>query len=97
MAAITPEKYKSLTEREQYYWTPEWKEHTYKKIREYSECNCCGHREFMGWKKVGTPIGEPWRYVEYHPFLPYVAQKAINDSVINSINNTNIITKRIFK
>lgn len=97
MATITPEKYTTLSERERYYWTPEWKRHTYKKVREYSDCDHCGHREFMGWKTVGTPIGEPWRYVEHHPVLPYVAYKTVNDSVVDQILNSNVLNKRLVK
>jgi hypothetical protein len=92
---ITPEEYASLSDEGQYYYQPEWREYRTKKVRDYSECGECGHREFLGWIEEQVPLGEPYRYIYTQPFMPYQVIRSIQAAEIDSINRSNVLMKRV--
>jgi len=97
MPLLKPENYAKLTECEQYYYVPIWKEHSYKKVREYLECDCCGHKEFIGWVERKTPIGEPYGYKKIKPFFPYILQKTLTKAEVDRMLQSNVIASRLLK
>lgn len=88
---ITPQLYEKLTDEERYPYSPDYLKYRTVKVRNYSECDCCGHKEFMGWVEEQIPIGEPYRYVWRRPFLPYGVTNRLMDQILNS----NVIATRI--
>lgn len=91
---VTPKEYESLTDKEKYYLDPVWKEYKTKKVRDYSDCMECGHREFLGWIEEQVPVGEPYGYKKITPFFPYDLMKQITATHTDQVLNSNIIMQR---
>lgn len=62
MKTITLEEYEKLKGIDRIDWQPVYAGYKIKKERSYSECDCCGHREFVGWVERSYPIGKPLHY-----------------------------------
>ena len=92
---LPPSKYENMSEREQYYYSPVYAKYKSKKIRSYNECECCGHKEFMGWDVEKTPIGEPVGYKKIRPILPYGLDRALHDLFFDQVTHSNVITDKL--
>lgn len=92
---VTPGEFADFDEEHQYYYRPEWREYRTRKVRDYSECECCGNREFLGWIEEQTPIGDPYRYVYQRPFVPFGAAKAMTAKMVDTLNESNVLTMRL--
>jgi len=70
-AFMTPAEYKKSDKETKYYYSPEYKKYRNKKERDYSDCNCCGSRQFLGWVERTIPVGEPYRYKKQDRVFSY--------------------------
>lgn len=92
---VSPARFKTMTDEQQYYYVARYAEYKKVKVREYYICDECGHKEFLGWVEEDRPIGKPIRFVLTQQFIPYGLYKAGMDSMMESVNNSSILAARI--
>ena len=92
---ITPEQFEGLSDEDKYYYEPDYKKYRVIKVRDYSECCECGHKEFLGWVEKEIPVGEPYRYLLTAQTVPYALYKMAIDNTRNSVNSSNVLMERV--
>lgn len=88
---ITPEVYDELDDEHQYYYEPEYKKYRTKKVRTYSDCEECGHKEFLGWEEEKVPVGEPHRYISTPQLMRYGDVRRM----VDNLSSSNVLMDRI--
>ena len=91
---ITPAKYADIGGKWGY--AAEYAEYRTKKVRSYSECDECGHKEYLGWVEKQFPIGEPVRYRELAGMelsMALVAHEMAMLTLKNVENMNNVFSK----
>lgn len=92
---VSPAKFETMTDEWKYYYVAKYADYRKVKVREYSICDECGHREFLGWVEEEKPIGKPIRFVKIQQFIPYPVYKAGMESMLESVNHSNVLARRI--
>ena len=88
---LTPQEYESSDDEHKYYYVADYLKYKNVKVREYSECQECGHKEFIGWVTIPKPIGKPYRYI----LTPRVCLTWIMKGQIENLNSSNILMDRV--
>ena len=92
--AISLSSYASLSQDEKNLCYPIYSSYRTKKVRDYHECECCDHRQFLGWIEEKVPTGEVVEY-RMRSGVGALTIADVTPQIVNTINDSTSLLDRI--